>query len=520
MEDHLRIDKDKNGLNELANKKSKRTTSALQVLKRLGSIFTSVYAAVQKLKKAFDSKGPTKLKEEVFVRQPDGFVDPNFTNHVYRLKKVVYALKQAPKACEMKFFLGLQVHQSPQGIYICQSQYTMDILNKPKMEKCDTISTPMATAKLDADLQGTQVDQTKYHSMVGGLMYLNASRPDIAFATFGMDTWPIHGAKHHGGAPAQTRSERVLEKPNKPPLSEGGNTAISDEGRMELIKELMETCTEVKRLEKKRKARTPQPMKRRLFKGRVETSTDTSLGEDASKQGRSSDKAKPMFTHSDFDLRPEVSVATPSSPPTTTTVFDDEDVTMAMAQTLIKMKEVKAKEKGVEFRNVEESTRPAEAKERKKSRDQGLDSNVKVDEEVSLKYSMRSELAILMKFKPELMLMPYLLQSSNRNKESSLPLKKEHNSCQLKGKTYEEVHELYERQQKRNQDFIPMDSEKEAQKSGKKKHRVRKDKIELRNVDAKDMYVYKLTRADGSSSYHGDIQAFLRRLDRHDFNET
>ncbi|GJU48738.1 hypothetical protein Tco_1218293 [Tanacetum coccineum] len=218
--------------------------------------------------------------------------------------------------------------------------------------------------------------------------------------------WQSQAPRHHGGAPAQTRSERVLEKPNKPPLSEGGNTAISDEGRMELIKELMETCTlltkrvlaleeaknaqdrvinrlkfRVKRLEKKRKARTPQPMKRRLFKGRVETSTDTSLGEDASKQGRSSDKTKPMFTDSDFDVldaeqitttgpshvstadqvgtaRPEVSVATPSTPPTTTTVFDDEDVTMAMAQTLIKMKEVKAKEKGVEFRNVEEATRP------------------------------------------------------------------------------------------------------------------------------------------------------------------
>ncbi|GJU18555.1 retrovirus-related pol polyprotein from transposon TNT 1-94 [Tanacetum coccineum] len=85
---------------------------------------------------------------------------------------------------EMKFFLGLQVHQSPRGIFISQSQYTMDILKKHRMEKCDTVSTPMATAKLDADLQGTLVDQTKYHSMIGGLMYLTASRPDIAFATF------------------------------------------------------------------------------------------------------------------------------------------------------------------------------------------------------------------------------------------------------------------------------------------------------------------------------------------------
>ncbi|GJT36246.1 retrovirus-related pol polyprotein from transposon TNT 1-94 [Tanacetum coccineum] len=55
--------------------------------------------------------------------------------------------------CEMKFFLGLQVHQSPRGIFICQSQYTMDLLKKHEMEKCDTVSTPMPTAKQDTDLQ-------------------------------------------------------------------------------------------------------------------------------------------------------------------------------------------------------------------------------------------------------------------------------------------------------------------------------------------------------------------------------
>ncbi|GKC56727.1 hypothetical protein Tco_1084325 [Tanacetum coccineum] len=46
------------------------------------------------------------------------------------------------------------------------------------------MSTPMATERLDADSQGTPTDQTNYHRMIGGLMYLTASHPDIAFATF------------------------------------------------------------------------------------------------------------------------------------------------------------------------------------------------------------------------------------------------------------------------------------------------------------------------------------------------
>nr|GEV58540.1 hypothetical protein [Tanacetum cinerariifolium] len=52
------------------------------------------------------------------------------------------------------------------------------------MEKCDNVTIPMATTKIDADLQGTPTDQTKYRSMIGGLMYLTASRPNIAFITF------------------------------------------------------------------------------------------------------------------------------------------------------------------------------------------------------------------------------------------------------------------------------------------------------------------------------------------------
>ncbi|GJR80296.1 hypothetical protein Tco_0151081 [Tanacetum coccineum] len=84
---------------------------------------------------------------------------------------------------ELKFFLGIQIHQPPRGIFINQAKYAQEILIKHGMTSYDSISTPMATKHLDADLSGTSVDQTKYHSMVGALMYLTTSRPDIVHAT-------------------------------------------------------------------------------------------------------------------------------------------------------------------------------------------------------------------------------------------------------------------------------------------------------------------------------------------------
>ncbi|GJW56621.1 hypothetical protein Tco_0103352 [Tanacetum coccineum] len=85
---------------------------------------------------------------------------------------------------ELKFFLGLQVHQSVLGIFISQSQYAIEILKKCGIDECVSMSTPMATERLDANLQCTPIDQMTYRRMIGGLMYLTANRPDIAFATF------------------------------------------------------------------------------------------------------------------------------------------------------------------------------------------------------------------------------------------------------------------------------------------------------------------------------------------------
>nr|GEU34028.1 Gag-Pol polyprotein [Tanacetum cinerariifolium] len=92
------------------------------------------------------------LKEEVYVTQPNGFVDPDHPEMVYRLRKDLYGLKKL------------------QG-------------------RGQSIGTPMATKpKLDVDLSGNPVDQTNYHSEIGSLVYLTSSRPDIvqADSSFGL----------------------------------------------------------------------------------------------------------------------------------------------------------------------------------------------------------------------------------------------------------------------------------------------------------------------------------------------
>nr|GFA24503.1 hypothetical protein [Tanacetum cinerariifolium] len=127
------------------------------------------------------------LREEVYVSQPDGFVDPDNPNHVYKLKKALYGLKQVPRAwydvlssflLSQDFSKGsmdptlfirrnginlLLISQNPRGIFINQSKYAVESLKKYGFESCDPVDTPMVEkSKLDEDREGKVVDPSHY----------------------------------------------------------------------------------------------------------------------------------------------------------------------------------------------------------------------------------------------------------------------------------------------------------------------------------------------------------------------
>ncbi|XP_052291943.1 uncharacterized protein LOC127900768, partial [Citrus sinensis] len=191
------------------------------------------------------------IMEEVYVKQPPGFENEKFPNHVYKLLKALYGLKQAPRAwydrlknfllendfsmgkadttlfvkhknqdilivqiyvddiifgstnellckefssCmskefemsmmgELKYFLGLQIKQNEEGIFINQAKYVKDLLKRFGIDDSKTKNTPMSTTtKLDKDEKGKEVDIKMYRGMIGSLLYLTASRPDIMFS--------------------------------------------------------------------------------------------------------------------------------------------------------------------------------------------------------------------------------------------------------------------------------------------------------------------------------------------------
>nr|GEY57425.1 hypothetical protein [Tanacetum cinerariifolium] len=162
------------------------------------------------------------LKKEVYVAQPDGFVDPDHPDKVYFLRKAIYGLKQALRVWydDLSNFLmskgftkGLQIHQSPQGIFINQEKYALEILKKHGIEKGQSIGTPMATKpKLDADLSGKLIDQTEYRSKIASLMYLTSSRPGLWYSKdSGFKLTAFSDADHAGYIDTRKSTSRGIQ---------------------------------------------------------------------------------------------------------------------------------------------------------------------------------------------------------------------------------------------------------------------------------------------------------------------
>ena len=84
---------------------------------------------------------------------------------------------------ELNFFLGLQIKQAKDGIFVNQSKYCKELIHKFGMENAEHMATPMSTAcYLDKDETGQSIDVKQYRGMIGSLLYLSASRPDIMFS--------------------------------------------------------------------------------------------------------------------------------------------------------------------------------------------------------------------------------------------------------------------------------------------------------------------------------------------------
>nr|GFA75282.1 putative ribonuclease H-like domain-containing protein [Tanacetum cinerariifolium] len=165
------------------------------------------------------------IEEEVYVCQPPRFEDLDYPDKVYKVVKALYGLHQAPRACkkgdillvqvyvddiifgstkkdlcrafenlmkdkfqislmgELTFFLGLQVKQKLDGIFISQDKYVGEILRKFGLTDGKSASTPIDIEKcLFKDPDGEDVDAHTYRSMIGSLMYLTSLGPDIMFA--------------------------------------------------------------------------------------------------------------------------------------------------------------------------------------------------------------------------------------------------------------------------------------------------------------------------------------------------
>ncbi|GJR34602.1 putative ribonuclease H-like domain-containing protein [Tanacetum coccineum] len=175
-----------------------------------------------------------KIEEEVYVCQPPGFEDPDFPDRRGKIDKTLFIRRdkgdillvqvyvddiifgstkkslctefekmmhkkfQMSSMGELTFFLGLQVKQKEDGIFISQDKYVTEILKKFGFTDVKTASTPMETQKpLLKDEDGEEVDVYLYRSMIGSLMYLTSSRPDIMFVVCACARYQVNPKVSH-----------------------------------------------------------------------------------------------------------------------------------------------------------------------------------------------------------------------------------------------------------------------------------------------------------------------------------
>ncbi|GJV99882.1 putative ribonuclease H-like domain-containing protein, partial [Tanacetum coccineum] len=162
-----------------------------------------------------------KIEEEVYVCQPPGFEDPDFPDRVYKVEKALYVLHQAPRAWfetlstylldngfqRWKIDKTLFIKRHKDDIFLVQVYVDDIIFGSTKKELCiafekftevKAISTPMETQKpLLKDEDGEEVDVHMHRSMIGSLMYLTSSRPDIMFAVCACARYQVNSKVSH-----------------------------------------------------------------------------------------------------------------------------------------------------------------------------------------------------------------------------------------------------------------------------------------------------------------------------------
>ncbi|RVW83084.1 Retrovirus-related Pol polyprotein from transposon TNT 1-94 [Vitis vinifera] len=154
-----------------------------------------------------------ELVEEVYVSQPEGFIVPDDMIYMGSSSSLINEFKACmKKKFEMSdlgllhFFLGLEVKQVEDGVFVSQRKYVVDLLKKFNMLNCKVVATPMnSNEKLQAEDGTKRADARRFRSLVGGLIYLTHTRPDIAFAVGVISRFMHCPSKQHLGA-----AKRVL----------------------------------------------------------------------------------------------------------------------------------------------------------------------------------------------------------------------------------------------------------------------------------------------------------------------